>query len=114
MDGMAVGGGGGDFGVSGGREERGCGCGCKKNKTMSYLPPHLRNSTSNSMSKASPTNSSVATLNTDHSKLSFSSNSNSVASFSNAFRRTAAAQTLPEPFFATWKPSDRILRLQPQ
>ncbi|XP_031260117.1 ATP-dependent RNA helicase DBP2-like isoform X4 [Pistacia vera] len=81
---------------------------------MSYLPPHLRNSTSDSMSKASPTNSSVVTLNTDHSKLSFSSNSNSVASFSNAFRRTAAAQTLPEPVFATWKPSDRILRLQPQ
>ncbi|XP_044486749.1 DEAD-box ATP-dependent RNA helicase 20-like [Mangifera indica] len=83
---------------------------------MSYLPPHLRNSTSNSISRASPTSSSIVTLNNDHSKLSFYSNSNSssVASFSNAFRRNPAAQTLPEPVFATWKPSDRVLRLQPQ
>lgn len=110
---------------------------------MSYVPPHLRNSSSTSFTKSSSLNLDSF----DQSKLSCSSNfhfnnssftnttvaaaassssSSSSASssppstFSNGYRRVSSMPTsvralhVPDPVFHPWKPSDRVLRLTPE
>ncbi|XP_057987519.1 ATP-dependent RNA helicase DBP2 isoform X2 [Hevea brasiliensis] len=95
---------------------------------MSYIPPHLRNSTTTTTS--SLTLDSVS----DHiSKLSHSASSNlhtkissatstwnSLPTLSNGSRRTSVAVTsprtlaVPEVVFPQWSPSERVLRLNSQ
>ncbi|KAE8039428.1 hypothetical protein FH972_011839 [Carpinus fangiana] len=80
---------------------------------MSYVPPHLRNSAS-SAAAATTTTTTIRTssinLDTDRTKLSNSS------SFSNASRRSSSSLRLavPDPVFPPWKPSERVLRMNPE
>lgn len=92
--------------------------------TMSYVPPHLRNS---SAGKTTTLNSDGAAADYFSSKLSshqsrihcngeldkFSSNG-----YSNSSRRssvnysTTSRTAIPDPEFPQWKPSERVLRLK--
>uniref|UniRef100_A0A2N9J4M0 RNA helicase n=1 Tax=Fagus sylvatica TaxID=28930 RepID=A0A2N9J4M0_FAGSY len=84
---------------------------------MSYVPPHLRNSSSTTTTKISSTN-----LDTDRTKLSYSSDSSipSLSPSSNAFRRSSAslpssrAFSVPDSVNPHWKPSERVLRMKPE
>ncbi|KAK9940991.1 hypothetical protein M0R45_017622 [Rubus argutus] len=81
---------------------------------MSYVPPHLRNSSSTTTTTTSTTTTraSSGTLDTDRSKLSYSSNSH----FNND--NSSAASFIPHsrcPMpLAGWKPSERVLRMKPE
>ncbi|KAI9174854.1 hypothetical protein LWI28_023726 [Acer negundo] len=70
----------------------------RRSKTISYVPPHLRNSTSSS--SVSPS-SSVVTLNAAaaaaHHHLHHQNNNNHLVSF--AYRRTSSSLPLPDPVF---------------
>ncbi|KAI4307780.1 hypothetical protein L6164_030928 [Bauhinia variegata] len=92
---------------------------------MSYVPPHLRNSSSTTVA----TRTSSLTLENDHhSKLAFPSNShlknsstaNSLCTFSNASRRSSGNFTpsriaaVPDPVFPQWQPSERVSRMKPE
>ncbi|KAL5823957.1 hypothetical protein ACOSQ4_021857 [Xanthoceras sorbifolium] len=84
---------------------------------MSYVPPHLRNSSSNCSlapsSSSSSSSSSVVTLDAasaDHHH--HHHNNNNLVSF--ACRRTSSSLPLPDPVFTLWNPSDRVLRLTSQ
>ncbi|CAK7323483.1 unnamed protein product [Dovyalis caffra] len=94
---------------------------------MSYIPPHLRNSSSTTTITTSRTNSLPLTDTNDHANLSHSSSnvnsktttSSSATSSSSTFnsRRSSGgvARTIsvPEPVFPKWTPSDRVLRFNP-
>ncbi|GFY99376.1 P-loop containing nucleoside triphosphate hydrolases superfamily protein [Actinidia rufa] len=97
---------------------------------MSYVPPHLRNTTAIAKTTTSTT-LETATTSTDHSQKlnSYSSqlhqshnnnnsirnnNNNSTSAFSNAGRRSSGNLAVPDPVFAQWKPSERVLRLTPE
>ncbi|PSS14167.1 ATP-dependent RNA helicase [Actinidia chinensis var. chinensis] len=97
---------------------------------MSYVPPHLRNTTAITKTTTSTT-LETATTTTDHSQKlnSYSSqlhqshnnnnsirnnNNNSTSAFSNAGRRSSGNLAVPDPVFAQWKPSERVLRLTPE
>lgn len=101
---------------------------------MSYVPPHLRNSSSTTTTTTSTTTTRISsgTLDTDRSKLSYSSNSHfnkdnsSAASFSsfslsNASRWSSGAVSsanrvvaVPDAVVPQWKPSERVLRMKPE
>lgn len=85
--------------------------------TMSYVPPHLRNSSS------STTTTNSKTLDSDCStKLSYTSKNNSSFPSCDAFRRssgnlsssTSRPLSVPESIFPDWMPSDRVLRMKPE
>ncbi|KAG8633672.1 ATP-dependent RNA helicase RhlE isoform X1 [Manihot esculenta] len=96
---------------------------------MSYVPPHLRNS---SATTTTTTTTSVTLDNVNdhitklsnsassnfHSKISSATSTwNSLPTLSNASRRTSAAPrtvAVPEVFFPQWNPSERVLRLNSQ
>lgn len=98
----------------------------QKPKTMSYVPPHLRSSSSTTVA----TRISSLTLDSnDHSKLAFSSNSHfnggtptpsSLSSFSNSSRRsngappTSRTLAVPDAVFPHWQPSERVSRMKPE
>ncbi|KAL5974808.1 hypothetical protein ACLOJK_031479 [Asimina triloba] len=86
---------------------------------MSYVPPHLRNSSA----PGALHDASSQTLEFNPSKLSSEASlPPSVSkpfSFSSAPRRTASlpcsrALPVPDPVFPQWKPSDRVFRLKPE
>ncbi|TXG46847.1 hypothetical protein EZV62_026141 [Acer yangbiense] len=84
---------------------------------MSYVPPHLRNSISNSSispssSSSSTSSSSVVTLDAAVDNHHRHHNNNNLVSF--ACRRTSPSLPLPDPVFSLWNPSDRVLRLTPE
>ncbi|KAJ7959946.1 DEAD-box ATP-dependent RNA helicase [Quillaja saponaria] len=93
---------------------------------MSYVPPHLRNSSSTAV--ATRTESRSSSLNDDPTKLSVPSNSHfknsstttSYTTFSNGSRRSngtlppARVLTVPDPVFPQWKPSERVSRITPE
>ncbi|XP_042476556.1 ATP-dependent RNA helicase DBP2-like isoform X2 [Macadamia integrifolia] len=94
---------------------------------MSYVPPHLRQSSATRSSTASKTTSE--TLDNDqkqsssslhYSSLQSKGSSSSYSGFSHAANRTPASlshsRTLPplEPVFQQWKPSERVFRLKPE
>ncbi|KAI9198161.1 hypothetical protein LWI28_011166 [Acer negundo] len=83
---------------------------------MSYVPPHLRNSISNSSisppSSSSTSSSSVVTLDAAADNNHRHHHNNNLVSF--ACRRTSASLPLPDPVFSLWNPSDRVLRLTPE
>ncbi|KDP45713.1 hypothetical protein JCGZ_17320 [Jatropha curcas] len=106
---------------------------------MSYVPPHLRNSSSHATTATSTTIINTTTTafssltldsdqnaNLDHSSScsnfhSPTSNWNSLPTLSNASRRTCSTAfqsprtlSIPEPVFPQWNPSDRVLRLNSQ
>lgn len=96
---------------------------------MSYVPPHLRNSSSSLYRPSKPSKTSAVTLDDTHrttNSLSFSSEnshlSHTNASSSPSFSRrpssnaTAMPRTLlvPEPVSPHWKPSDRVFRMKPE
>ncbi|KAK9167886.1 hypothetical protein Syun_000026 [Stephania yunnanensis] len=88
---------------------------------MSYVPPHLRNSSSSAnLNDQTFTKTSSETLVSHQNKLnSFPLQNNNSYSF-NAVRRTSSQATLPkvlaipEPLFEQWKPSERVLRMKPE
>lgn len=104
---------------------------------MSYVPPHLRNTSSTTVAATTTTRASSATLD-DHNhhhhhhhttKLAFSSshshshssnkNPSPTPSLSNASRRSSAAPpssrilAVPDPLFPHWQPSERVSRFNP-
>jgi hypothetical protein len=89
-------------------------------KTMSYIPPHLRNSSSNATITASRAHSVPPTDTNDHPNLSHSSsnfNTSSSTTFASPSRRSSGAFSrtisVPQPVFPNWTPSDRVLRFNP-
>nr|XP_027112590.1 ATP-dependent RNA helicase DBP2-like [Coffea arabica] len=84
---------------------------------MSYVPPHLRNSTTDTAA------TTVTTLDTNHfhsySNLSSETN-NSSNNYLNSARRSTVNYTsprtvsAPDIVFPNWKPSERVLRLTPE
>lgn len=98
---------------------------------MSYVPPHLRNSSSTTTTTTT-TRTSSGTLDTDRSNLSYSSNSHfnndnsSAASFSSFSQSNASrwssgtissanrAVAVPDAVVPQWKPSERVLRMKPE
>ena len=79
-------------------------------KTMSYVPPHLRNSGPTTTTKISSVN-----LDNGRTNLSFSSsssNSSLSSPSSNAFRRSSAS-SVPNSVLPQWQPSERVLRMKP-
>ncbi|XP_062081614.1 DEAD-box ATP-dependent RNA helicase 52A-like isoform X2 [Humulus lupulus] len=83
---------------------------------MSYVPPHLRNLISSTTSTTTTTSntSPTLTLPTDCANLFYTSNSNSYSNSSNGFRRTSSTLSpLPDPVFPLWKPSQRVLTMNP-
>ncbi|XP_048227048.1 ATP-dependent RNA helicase DBP2 isoform X2 [Ricinus communis] len=89
---------------------------------MSYVPPHLRNSTATTTTTTTTTTiTSSITLENDHStKLSTSTWKSLSSTLSNGSRRTTAAFTsprtlsVPDPVLPQWTPSERVLRLNSQ
>ncbi|KAL5710074.1 RNA helicase [Ranunculus cassubicifolius] len=79
--------------------------------SSSYVPPHLRGSSSLS---ATTRNKSSQSLDTN----SFSSSTNNTngvrRSSSNASLSGTRAPPIPEPVFQQWKPSERVLSLKPE
>ncbi|KAH8490605.1 hypothetical protein H0E87_022948 [Populus deltoides] len=87
---------------------------------MSYIPPHLRNSSSNATITASRAHSVPPTDTNDHPNLSHSSsnfNTSSSTTFASPSRRSSGAFSrtisVPQPVFPNWTPSDRVLRFNP-
>lgn len=94
-------------------------------KTMSYVPPHLRSSSSTTVATRI---SSLTPDSNDHSKLAFSSNSHfnssptpsSPSTFSNPSRRISGAPSssrtlsVPDAVFPHWQPSERVSRMKPE
>ncbi|KAI4306291.1 hypothetical protein L6164_029579 [Bauhinia variegata] len=92
---------------------------------MSYVPPHLRNSSSTTLTTRA---SSLNLDNNHHSKLAFPSNSHfrnsspasSLSTFSNASRRSSGdfpsskTVSVPDPIFPQWQPSERVSRMKPE
>ncbi|GFZ13402.1 P-loop containing nucleoside triphosphate hydrolases superfamily protein [Actinidia rufa] len=96
---------------------------------MSYVPPHLRNSTTITKATTSTT-LETSIISTDHSQKlnsyssqlhqSYNNNNNndstknSTSAFSNAGHRSSGNLAVPDPVFAQWKPSERVLHLSPE
>ncbi|XP_057474919.1 DEAD-box ATP-dependent RNA helicase 20-like [Actinidia eriantha] len=94
---------------------------------MSYVPPHLRNSTTITKATTSTTletsiistdhsqklNSYSSQLHQSHTTTTNDSTKNSTSAFSNAGRRSSGNLAVPDPVFAQWKPSERVLHLTP-
>ncbi|KAH8479943.1 hypothetical protein Peur_063210 [Populus x canadensis] len=86
---------------------------------MSYIPPHLRNSSSTTTVTTRRTQSPPLTdTNLSHSSSnSTSSAPSSFSTFNSLYLRTSAsvARTIsvPQPVFPQWTPSDRVLRFTP-
>ncbi|XP_028768863.1 ATP-dependent RNA helicase DBP2 isoform X1 [Neltuma alba] len=89
---------------------------------MSYVPPHLRSSSSTTVAARI---SSLSLDTNDHSKLPNSHfhtslTPSSSSSFSNSSRRTSGAPPLsrtlsvPDPVFPHWQPSERVSRMKPE
>ncbi|PON72851.1 ATP-dependent RNA helicase DBP [Parasponia andersonii] len=86
---------------------------------MSYVPPHLRNSSSSTTTTTS-SKTSAPSFATDCTKHSYTSNSYSASD--NGFRRTSATLpssslkpvAVPDPAFRLWKPSQRVLAMNPE
>ncbi|XP_010253045.1 PREDICTED: ATP-dependent RNA helicase DBP2-like [Nelumbo nucifera] len=100
---------------------------------MSYVPPHLRTSSTPSSHclptatrNSTTTKTSSETLEYDHKfyssnpHYSLKNSSSAPPSFSNGARRTSGnlplsrALAVPEPVFQQWKPSERVFRLKPE
>lgn len=100
---------------------------------MSYVPPHLRNSTTTKTTTSTtlePSTAQYQSFNSHSSQLhqfktaaaatttangsSRNNNSNNSASvFSNAARRSSV-NLVPDPVLSQWKPSERVLALTPE
>ncbi|KAL6200490.1 hypothetical protein ACLB2K_030271 [Fragaria x ananassa] len=98
---------------------------------MSYVPPHLRNSssTTTTTTTTSAAAKSSSATDADRSKLSYSASSNSHSSaapfssfsHSNGSRWSSAAHSSanraispPDAVVPQWKPSERVLRMKPE
>ncbi|KAL3653191.1 hypothetical protein CASFOL_002872 [Castilleja foliolosa] len=87
---------------------------------MSYVPPHLRNSSGGSATtlvNGSSSHLHAKQLNSSYSQFtpakSNNNNSNSNNSWNAGFRSSGShAYPVPEPVFPQWKPSDRVTRLK--
>ncbi|CDP20487.1 unnamed protein product [Coffea canephora] len=87
---------------------------------MSYVPPHLRNSNTDTAATAATT---VTTLDTNHFH-SYSNPSSETNNSSNNYLNSARRSTVnytsprtvsaPDIVFPNWKPSERVLRLTPE
>ncbi|KAF5177419.1 Atp-dependent rna helicase [Thalictrum thalictroides] len=86
----------------------------------SYIPPHLRSSSSLQQTRPTSRSTITETLETDQSKLFYSSSSVFNAATT---RRTYSSSSNPsssrdippiEPVFEQWKPSERVFRLKPE
>ncbi|XP_048324802.2 DEAD-box ATP-dependent RNA helicase 20 [Ziziphus jujuba] len=99
---------------------------------MSYVPPHLRDSSSSTTTTTSKTSSITLDSDFTTTKLSYTSNSypknnnnnnssSNLSSSFNASRWTSGALSpsvrslsVPDPVFPQWKPSERVLRMKPE
>ncbi|KAJ6433280.1 hypothetical protein OIU84_017053 [Salix udensis] len=84
---------------------------------MSYIPPHLRNSSSTATITTSIAHSAPSTYTNDHPNLSHSSsdfNTSSSTTFTPHSRRSSGTFSrtisVPQPVSPKWTPSDRVLR----
>ncbi|KAJ6383296.1 hypothetical protein OIU78_026722 [Salix suchowensis] len=84
---------------------------------MSYIPPHLRNSSSTATITTSIAHSVPSTYTNDHPNLSHSSsdfNTSSSTTFTPHSRRSSGTFSrtisVPQPVSPKWTPSDRVLR----
>ncbi|PIA37424.1 hypothetical protein AQUCO_03000183v1 [Aquilegia coerulea] len=94
--------------------------------SSSYVPPHLRSSSSSSLQQTRPTirNTITETLETDQSKLFYSSSSSSAfnastrRTYSSSYNSSSSSSSKDlspiEPVFEQWKPSERVSRLKPE
>lgn len=102
---------------------------------MSYVPPHLRNSTTTKTTTSTtlePSTTQYQSFNSHSSQLhqfktaaaatangssrnnnSNSNSNNSASVFSNAARRSSV-NLVPDPVLSQWKPSERVLALTPE
>ncbi|KAF9670960.1 hypothetical protein SADUNF_Sadunf13G0123400 [Salix dunnii] len=87
---------------------------------MSYIPPHLRNSSSTATITTSIARSAPPTYTNDHPNLSHSSsdfNTSSSTPFTPYSRRSSGTLSrtisVPQPVSPKWTPSDRVLRFNP-
>ncbi|KAG5567102.1 hypothetical protein RHGRI_002612 [Rhododendron griersonianum] len=98
---------------------------------MSYVPPHLRNSTTTKTTTSTtlePSTTQYQSFNSHSSQLhqfktaaaataangsSRNNNNNSASVFSNAARRSSV-NLVPDPVLSQWKPSERVLALTPE
>lgn len=83
---------------------------------MSYVPPHLRNSSSSTTTSTSKPSPAVSIIGSDCTKLSYTSDTSS-----NGFRRSSGtlppslkALVVPDTVFPLWKPSQRVLNMKPE
>ena len=94
--------------------------GFRLTKTMSYVPPHLRN-----VASSTTVSTTTGTLDNHHhhhhhnnnNSLAFSNSHSNTSSLFNASRRTSAAPrtiaAVPDTVFPKWQPSERVSRMNP-
>ncbi|KAK1426883.1 hypothetical protein QVD17_15563 [Tagetes erecta] len=90
---------------------------------MSYVPPHLRNSTTGTITTLDNNTTATTTNHKLNSNKSSINNNNNNNAFSNAAPRRSSTNNhiqptrvlaVPNAVFPQWKPSERVLRLKPE
>lgn len=85
---------------------------------MSYVPPHLRNSSAaaTSLLNGNSDHFQKRQLNTSYSEFTSAKSNGNSNNLSTAGYRSSGhyVSSVPEPVSPQWKPSDRVIRLKPE